>query len=453
MTRYGISEEGAAAMELLGEKLRNAANGIGTQSSNLNSKVTALSSGGRLGIFGDEIKTLTTGNSAAVQRANENIGVISQKAKSIAGKIRELVSVGLGGTPVSGGSGSAGAASANISNSGNISAGFGNRMTSEAAINGSDNYSGSGTSTSGSGGTNYVGSEFVNPFNSNNGENNFIKSENLDAYLKPEVGATPRSLEKTQLGYRKTEDGGWVYDSPKETNKYLIQEQGRAYPDKFRGTCGLCSCANVLCMSGKKVTEKEIIDYASNTRLMGDKGVIYDSIINERGEKVYYRGDDDGAIVAATVNDKDEILDEKDIFLCENNSPNPEFNGVSSCFARKQILKHFGIESEMESVELDDNYEVSNKTIENIAGHISEGKGVILSVDAGTLWDNQEYAGQGHSVTVTSVKKDSEGNVLGFFICDTGNYNETAPEENYYSAEKIRQSLYQCPINVTQIIR
>ena len=424
MTRYGISEEGAAAMELLGEKLRNAANGIGTQSSNLNSKVTALSGGGRLGIFGDEIKTLTTGNSMAVQRANENIGVISQKTRSIAGKIRELVSVGLGGTHVSEVNGSAEAASANISNSGNISAGFGNKMTSEAAINGSDNYSDSGSANLGGVHRKYVGSEFVNPFkNSNTGNDNFIKSENLDAYLKPEVGATPRSLEKTQLGFRKTEDGFYVYDSPEETNEYLIPQQGLAYPDKFRGTCGLCSCANVLRMSGKKVTEKEIIDYAANTKA---KVSFSDFPLGWAATKLA-----DPTIVGAPYE-------------------NPDFNGAVHSTGMKQILEHFGIKSELKKITYTkDSKMVDYKTIENISDYVSDGKGVIISVDAGVFWDIPEHLGGEHALTVTSVTKDKNGNILGFDICDTGNGSGT----QYYSANKIMESLNGSPMVVTTPIR
>ena len=469
MTKYGISEECAAIMESLGGTLRNATSGIDANSVKLGEKVGALNSNGRLGIFGDEILNLTNGNRSAVQKVGEDIGVISKKAGDTAGRIRELVSAGLV-APAGSAAGSAGS-TANISNGGSVSAksgmsetannkfadsgnGYeknGSRTASEAAFDGSNNYSGSGTANLGGGTNNYVGSEFVNPFeNSNNGENNFIKSENLDAYLKPETGATPRSLEKTQLGYRQTEDNCWVYDSPEETSKYLIQKQGQAY-EEYQGTCGLCSCANALRQAGVNVSEKEIIDYASKTPLMGDKNTIVDRAINEQGEAVLYVGSDDGTVVAATVNDNGEILGAKDIFLCENDSPDPDLNGTSCCLARKQILEHFGIKSEIEKVEFADNGEVSHKTIENIAGHISEGKGVILSVDAGIFWDNSKYAGMGHSVTVTSVKKDAEGNVLGFYICDTG--EDPSREPNYYSAEKIRQSLYACPINVTQIIR
>lgn len=420
MTKYGISEECAAIMESLGGTLRNATNGIDANSVKLGEKVGALNSNGRLGIFGDEILSLTNGNRSAVQRVGEDIGVISKKAGDTAGKIRELVSAGLV-APAGGAAGSAGSA-ANISSGGNVSAGSGNQETLHAAGNPFSKTILSGLNPENKENpaiiinerNKYVGTEFESPFkNSNNGENNFIKSENLDAYLKPEAGAAPRSLEKTQLGFRQTEDGSWVYDSPEETNKYMIINQGQAY-EEYQGTCGLCSCVNVLRQAGVKVSEKEIIDYAATTE-------VKQPII------------EDGVEVGA-----------EDVFLCSSGDT-PGVNGGTNTFKMQKILQHFGVESKREEIIWDDGSDmVNDKTIENLAQYISDGKGVIFGVDAGILWDDPNFAGGGHAVTATSVKTDNDGNILGFYICDTAK-NGT----KFYSTDTIKNSIIGTYINVT----
>jgi len=460
MTKYGISEECAAIMESFGVTLRNATSGIDANSVKLGEKVGALNSNGRLGIFGDEILNLTNGNRSAVQKVGEDIGVISKKAGDTAGRIRELVSAGLV-APAGGAAGSAGSTAANISNGGSVSAksgmsetannkfadsgnGYeknGSRTASEAAFNGSNNYSGSGTADFGDGNNKYVDSEFYpDPNNSN-----LVKSEDLDAYLKPEAGATPRSLEKTRLGFRRTRDNRWVYDSPEETSEYLIQEQGQAYFD-YQGTCGLCSCANILRQSGVEVSEKEMIDFASTTPMKHRYGK-NDLILNEKGEIVFVRENGEGLVIDRTIDDNGDIVD-KTHFLCAKDEPKRGWNGGTSPEGRRQILEHFGIESETVPV-LKGDGTIDDKTIENIANYLSEGKGVVLSVHAHTLWDYEKPpVSDEHAVVVSSFTMDDTGKILGFYIHDTSHGGP-----GYYSADKIKESLTGNKMNVTVPIR
>ena len=117
---------------------------------------------------------------------------------------------------------------------------------------------------------------------------------------------------------------------------------------------------------------------------------------------------------------------------------------------RKAILEHFGIDSGVFPVAKDRQGNPSDENIDTIAKYVSEGRGVIISVHADMLWYDAPYpSGMYHAVTVTSVKKDPRGRILGFYICDSAKGGTT-----YYSAQKIRQVLTGSAMNVTyQIIR
>ena len=72
---------------------------------------------------------------------------------------------------------------------------------------------------------------------------------------------------------------------------------------RFKGTCGLCSCANILRLAGAEYSEKEMIAYAAAN---------YDG----QGRR-----------------------------LCDAGSLFPGANGATTPKARKEILEHFGISS------------------------------------------------------------------------------------------------------------
>lgn len=219
---------------------------------------------------------------------------------------------------------------------------------------------------------------------------------------------TPRDLPVSQYSFERRQDGGSVYDYPEETRKYLCPKQGNERRG-FRGTCGLCSCANVIRLAGVDVREGDVIDYAAKTNAPNS--------INK---------------------------------LCEVGHLNPGSNGGTSSQDRKEILEHFGIDSGIFEVKRNSSGTISNENIVDIAKYVSEGRGVIISVHAydlrhGTKTLKKDF----HAVTVTSVKKDSSGNVEGFYICDTG-----IGGTQYYPAEVLLGALTGFPMNVTyQIIR
>lgn len=229
---------------------------------------------------------------------------------------------------------------------------------------------------------------------SNNISSNETSNEQNDEF-KPNR-KTPRDLPVTQYGYQTDIDGNQVYDSPIETTKYLCPRQGNARAG-YEGTCGLCSCANVIRLAGVNVDEGQIIDYAS-------------------------------------VNN-----------LCD-------FDGATSPLDRKEILNHFGVDSGIFPLNKDFNGKVTEDNMDQIETYVSSGKGVILSVHALTLWRGLDHpTNDFHAITVISTKKDAQGNLLGFYVNDTGSLTGGTA---YYSKEILLKSLTGKPMNVThQVIR
>lgn len=218
----------------------------------------------------------------------------------------------------------------------------------------------------------------------------------------------PRDLPVTQQEFKKDLDGNDIYNSPLETADSLCPKQGKARFG-FGGTCGLCSVANLLRLAGVDISEGDIIDFASKTNAPNSSSK-----------------------------------------LCETGHLLPGQNGGTSADDRKEILSHFGIESGVFDIETDKNGNPTRSNIENIAKYVSEGRGVIISIHAYSLWrDDPRPVNDYHAITVTSVKRSPSGEILGFYVHDTG-----IGGTHYYSASKIQESLSGAPMNVTyQILR
>lgn len=201
-------------------------------------------------------------------------------------------------------------------------------------------------------------------------------------------GTIPNSYPKTQQQWH--QDGTYIkfYDSPKETGAFLNCHQGVPETmggeglDGFKGTCGLVSCENILRMAGLGITEAEVVNYAKT-------------------HKYGFR------------------------HLCTVNS-NPENNGGTYPQDRKEILRHYGIDSIIEY----------STDLEKIANYVSEGRGVIASVDACMLWyESISAVPARHAITITSVERDALSNeITAFYICDSGSRNDD-------SARRVRADL------------
>lgn len=197
----------------------------------------------------------------------------------------------------------------------------------------------------------------------------------------------PRDLPVTQQIMEVNSSGGKTYNTPLVTGKFLDYRQGK--DAEYQGTCGLCSCENILRLAGVDISEQDILEFAKKNGLCADK-------------------------------------------RCK------EENGGTNYLNRKEILAAFGVASSLLPQE-----------IPIIEKAVISGKGVIISVDAGRLWDNTIYLNELHAVTVTSVDYDKEGRLENFHICDSGarNYDMIVP------ADKLQSCLIaDRKMNVTQQI-
>lgn len=212
--------------------------------------------------------------------------------------------------------------------------------------------------------------------------NNFVDTPTVPSNsdeedsLKP-TRTTPRNLTASQYGFKSNASGMEVYDSPLEVDKYLYSKQGSAHK-KFKGTCGLCSVANILRLAGVNYGEKEMIDYAMHPA---------------------------GGLFSPN--------------LCTFNPFDSSASGGTTPKQRQKILEHFGVSSDIWDIDTDVNGRASMKTINDIANWVSEGRGVIVDVDGGKFYNRPSKNGEGHAVTITSVEKNKYGDVTAFYILDS----------------------------------
>lgn len=160
-----------------------------------------------------------------------------------------------------------------------------------------------------------------------------------------------------------------VIGNPFEVAENLDYKQGDN-PYGARGDCGLTSCSNFLNLCGIEATEDDVVGFAL-----------------ENG-------------------------------LCANNPfASPEHVGGTNDAQLETILECYGVES---SVYYPDD---SRGSLEGIASAVEEGHAVMMGVNAGYLWDEPAYVDGGdvnHQITVTGAIRDTEGEVVGLTICDSG---------------------------------
>lgn len=206
---------------------------------------------------------------------------------------------------------------------------------------------------------------------------------------------SPRILQKTEQNWHLSQnDQCKIYNDPINTGKSLVARQG--CDPQYRGTCGIVSCVNILRLAGRSsTTEEEVLRYALENS-------------------------------------------SKKRSLCINHG-SPPSNGGTSPQNRKDILSAFGIESELIPA-----------SIESIAKHVEEGRGVIISVYAGRLWGDFSKCNLSHAVAVTSVKRSMTGDLIGFYICDSGTFGKD--NARFYKAEAIQKALSPKFMNVTTSI-
>ena len=261
------------------------------------------------------------------------------------------------------------------------------------------------------------GNDWLREHISNNSNGTTVPNGYVDTEVQSEANTpeepfkptrkTPRDLPVSQYGFTKDASGMETYDSPLEVDQYLYAEQGSAY-DNFKGTCGLCSCANVLRLAGVNYGEKEMIDYAAKQQ---------------------------GGFFATR--------------LCTVNPFNPSASGGTTPKQRQQILDNFGVSSSIFDVKTDADGKTCIDTINDLAKWVSEGRGVIIDVDAGLFYNSPQNYGKGHAVTLTSVEKNKYGDITAFYILDS---NQGTVKCNGWKLQDMLRNFV--GINVTsQIIR
>lgn len=134
----------------------------------------------------------------------------------------------------------------------------------------------------------------------------------------------------------------------------------------FKGTCGIVSCGDVANQFGVDVTENDLVHYAA------------------------------------------------DHDLCRVVDDSPAQSGGTTMTDQEQILEGVGISSHIEV----------GSSLEGIGRELEEGRGVIMEVNAGELWNDARYYNYGvinHAVTVTAVASNIDtGEAEGLWINDSG---------------------------------
>lgn len=207
----------------------------------------------------------------------------------------------------------------------------------------------------------------------------FIFGED-DREVSPAIQEVPVSLEPMQdpgflqdLTPEVTEEGLLISGNPQEVAPLLDYAQGDN-PYNASGNCGLVSVSNVLEMAGlENCGEDEVTLYALETNQCANDPSLASA---DRG--------------GTNEQNLENIL---------------ESYGVAASWCWSDAVSY-----------------------ETLAAEVAEGSGVIVSVNAGYLWDEPEYVnGEGgavyanHFVTVTGVARNADsGEIEGFYICDSG---------------------------------
>ncbi len=157
-----------------------------------------------------------------------------------------------------------------------------------------------------------------------------------------------------------------VYGYPKANE--LDYTQGDAVPD-FWGTCALTSIANLLTQAARPTTESDVVNRA----------IQYGWAVIDPDLPPYVRGG-------------------------------------SNYIDQQALLDSYGVRNDL----------IVGYNEEGVANLIRSGRGVIIAVNAGMLWDDAAYAdggGVNHVVTVTgAVYGEADGELLGFYIADSGRH-------------------------------
>ncbi|MDD5384419.1 MAG: calcium-binding protein [Gallionella sp.] len=172
-----------------------------------------------------------------------------------------------------------------------------------------------------------------------------------------------------------------VYGYPKRNE--LDYMQGNAVPD-YQGTCALTAIANLLTQSDRPTTEANVVQVAIDNN-----------------------------------------------WAVTNPSLPPYQRGGSNYVGQQAILDSYGVRNSL----------LAGYNEQGVANLVRSGRGVIIGLNAGLLWDDAAYMGDGavnHVVTITGAAyRENDGTLAGFYIADSGR-SKVSDMTRYVSVEKFR---------------
>ena len=208
-----------------------------------------------------------------------------------------------------------------------------------------------------------------------------------------------RKLSQTAYGFTKQTVQGITaefYNDPNDLCARIIQEQGNSVYT-ICGDCGMVSSDGMFVSAG--MFERANENYVISNYI------------------AYYKSEYNG-------------LD----YICAFEK-NPDYRGGTTPRTRQDFMSHMGLETYMVSMKKN-----SLESVEKVSNFIRDDHSLILSVDAGVLWNDIKHKGDLHAVQPVSVSKDG----TLFVVNDTGIGKVIVVDR-----EHLAESLSGNPANVT----
>lgn len=202
------------------------------------------------------------------------------------------------------------------------------------------------------------------------------------------------SLENCSMYVPELGDFYEVYGDPYKLGEKLDDDQGEnSY--HAGGDCGLVSIANLLTTAGVEVGEEDIVRYAINNNYCTHS-----------------------------------------VFISRNDW------GGTNTFDRVNLLESLGVR--VSSYTPDSEF----GNTDAVAKFIEEGKGVILGLNAGYIWDDPNHicdGGSNHCVFATGTVRDPDtGKLLGITVCDSGKVGEPSSSD-FISVDVLNDAYVNAP--------
>lgn len=119
-----------------------------------------------------------------------------------------------------------------------------------------------------------------------------------------------------------------------------------------------------------------------------------------------------------------------------NSDPNER--GGTTAYGRQEIMGKYGLSTDIYPIPTS-----KQEAVSHLSNKISTGHGVIVSVDAGVLWNDYNYLGSGHAISLISVSDSGDR----FIYSDTG-----TGQVGEISASRLSKALTGRPANITRNI-